>query len=148
MSIGGNAAVLAGNPEPSVSDLHSCTAPAAADDHFSRHFGLSEALDADRYVLESGLFSSPNSADYENDHLACDSTLFSGESFDITQFLNDEVNNSVIPDSFAGSDAADPLFGHLTFDLETQVSSENPNLQPQSGASSYGCDDGGLAVGV
>jgi transcriptional activator HAC1 len=122
---------------------------AAVDDHFnSSHFGLSEAFDADRYVLESGLLSSPNSVDYENDYMAGDSSFLSVDPFDITEFLHDEVNSALAADAIAQHDAADPLFGHHISYSETQVSSENPNLQPQSGASSYGCDDGGLAVGV
>ncbi|KAL0779362.1 hypothetical protein CaCOL14_003846 [Colletotrichum acutatum] len=100
---------------------------------------LSAALDADRYVLESGLLSSPNSLDYEHDYLVGDST-FLQDPFDINEFLHDDVNGASV--------AADPDFGRDLTHSETQVSSENPNLQPHSGASAHGCDDGGIAVGV
>ncbi|GKT69776.1 LOW QUALITY PROTEIN: transcriptional activator hac1 [Colletotrichum tofieldiae] len=98
------------------------------------------AIDADRYVLESGILSSPNSLDYEHDYLAGDSSTFFQDPFDINEFLHDEVNGTAV--------AADPEFGRDPTNSETQVSSENPNLQPHSGASTYGCDDGGIAVGV
>ncbi|EFQ26864.1 basic region leucine zipper [Colletotrichum graminicola M1.001] len=87
-----------------------------------------------------GILSSPNSLDYENDYLAGDSSTFFQDPFDINEFLHDEVNGTAV--------AADPEFGGDLANSETQVSSENPNLQPQSGASTYGCDDGGIAVGV
>lgn len=147
MSVGGDAAVLAGHPVTPAPGLEPVSA--AVDDHFNGgHFGLSEAFDADRYVLDSGLLSSPNSVDYENDYLAGDSSFLSADPFDITEFLHDELNSAIAHDAIAQHDAADPLFAHLIPNSEAQVSSENPNLQPQSGASSYGCDDGGLAVGV
>ncbi|KAF9869277.1 hypothetical protein CkaCkLH20_13238 [Colletotrichum karsti] len=112
---------------------------------------LSAALDADRYVLESGLLSSPNSLDYEHDYMAGDSANFLQEPFDITEFLHDEVNGGANSDANAVNGtavAANPDFGRDLTYSETQVSSENPNLQPHSGASAYGCDDGGIAVGV
>ncbi|KAF4828059.1 Transcriptional activator hac1 [Colletotrichum siamense] len=110
---------------------------------------LSAALDTDRYVLESGLLSSPNSLDYEHDYLAGDSTAFLQDPFDISEFLNDEVNGSVSDTNavIGTAVAADPDYGRDSTNSETQVSSENPNLQPHSGASTYGCDDGGIAVG-
>ncbi|KAM0325059.1 hypothetical protein ACHAQA_007597 [Verticillium albo-atrum] len=141
--VGGLADFPASNLDfvPSASDAH---------DHFlGGHFGVSEAFDADRYVLESGLLSSPNSVDYDNDLMAGDSSAFaSAFAFDIDEFLNDEVNAAVTDATAAENSAADPDYGLRAPNPETQVSSENPNLQPQSGASSYGCDDGGIAVGV
>ncbi|KAF4893852.1 Transcriptional activator hac1 [Colletotrichum viniferum] len=111
---------------------------------------LSAALDTDRYVLESGLLSSPNSLDYEHDYLAGDSTAFLQDPFDISEFLNDEINGSVSDTNavIGTAVAADPDYGRDSTNSETQVSSENPNLQPHSGASTYGCDDGGIAVGI
>ncbi|KAK6224774.1 basic region leucine zipper [Colletotrichum tabaci] len=87
-----------------------------------------------------GILSSPNSLDYEHDYLAGDSSAFFQDPFDINEFLHDEVNGAAV--------AADPESGYDAANSETQVSSENPNLQPHSGASTYGCDDGGIAVGV
>ncbi|KAG7130405.1 Transcriptional activator hac1 like protein [Verticillium longisporum] len=161
---------------PSASDAH---------DHFlGGHFSVSEAFDADRYVLESGLLSSPNSVDYDNDIMAGDSSAFAsafsfdidelsgllsspnsvdydndimaGDSsafasafnFDMDEFLNDEASAAATDASAAENSGADPDYGRRALNPETQVSSENPNLQPQSGASTYGCDDGGIAVGV
>ncbi|OLN94069.1 Transcriptional activator hac1 [Colletotrichum chlorophyti] len=124
------------------SDLTQRPAAMFVDHLIGDSFSMSAAADADRYVLESSLLSSPNSADYEYDHMAGDSSAFLQDSFvDFNDFINhDEVNGSAV--------AADPDFGRDPTHSETQVSSENPNLQPHSGASTYGCDDGGIAVGV
>lgn len=131
---------MAGLSNPSASDLGLLSAASDATSHLiSDSFSLSAALDADRYVLESGLLSSPNSLDYEHDYLVGDST-FLQDPFDINEFLHDDVNGAAV--------AADPDFGRDLTHSETQVSSENPNLQPHSGASAHGCDDGGIAVGV
>ncbi|ROT37522.1 hypothetical protein SODALDRAFT_351788 [Sodiomyces alkalinus F11] len=130
--------------------LGSVSAPSSADDHLvSNHLGLSETFDADRFVLESGLLSSPESIDYDDDYLAGDSSLFSVDPFDINDFLHDEVNAAALTTNAAAEKRpADPIMGHHAPYPETQVSSENSNLQPHSGASPYGCDDGGIAVGV
>jgi transcriptional activator HAC1 len=128
----------------------------AVDNHFTDPFSLSAALDADRYVLESGLLASPNSLDFEDDYLAGDSATFVQTSsavdlFDITEFLNDEVHGSIISDSNTTTGAIIAADPESVLDLnnpEAQVSSENLNLQPHSGASAYGCDDGGIAVSV
>lgn len=140
-SVGGASAIMAGLSNPSASDLGLLSAASDAVTRFGGDpFSMSAALNADRYVLESGILSSPNSLDYENDYLAGDSSAFFQDPFDINEFLHDEVNGTAV--------AADPEFGGDLTNSETQVSSENPNLQPQSGASTYGCDDGGIAVGV
>ncbi|KAM0450564.1 hypothetical protein ACHAO4_006546 [Trichoderma viride] len=117
-------------------------------------FGLSAALDADRYVLESGLLASPNSSTLDDDYLAGDSAACFQDQppydfFDINDFLNDDANN-VASDIVAASNyaAADHELDLEIHDPETQISSDYPIQQPQSGASSLGCDDGGIAVGV
>ncbi|GFP52907.1 transcriptional activator hac1 [Trichoderma asperellum] len=117
-------------------------------------FGLSAALDADRYVLESGLLASPNSSTIDDDYLAGDSAACFQDQppydfFDINDFLNDDANN-VASDIVAASNyaAADHELDLEIHDPETQISSDYPIQQPQSGASSLGCDDGGIAVGV
>ncbi|KXH47613.1 basic region leucine zipper [Colletotrichum salicis] len=139
-NVGGASAIMAGLSNPSASDLGLLSAASDATSHLiSDSFSLSAALDADRYVLESGLLSSPNALDYEHDYLVGDST-FLQDPFDINEFLHDDVNGASV--------AADPDFGREPTHSETQVSSENPNLQPHSGASAHGCDDGGIAVGV
>jgi transcriptional activator HAC1 len=129
--------------------------------HLGDAFGLSAALDADRYVLESGLLASPDAADLEYDHLACDhDTAFPFPSatsnsnfdlFDFNEFLTDELNVLPAAEQQQQQQPSDrclaaPISSLL--DLENQVTSEDPNLQPPSGASSLGCDDGGIAVGV
>ncbi|RFU75512.1 transcriptional activator hac1 [Trichoderma arundinaceum] len=114
-------------------------------------FGLSAALDADRYVLESGLLASPNSSTIDDDYLVGDSAAgFSDQPdfdlFDINDFLTDDANN-VASDIVAASNyaAADHELDLEIHDPETQISSDYPIQQPQSGASSLGCDDGGIA---
>ncbi|KAJ0332603.1 hypothetical protein COL922a_011217 [Colletotrichum nupharicola] len=137
--------------ETNVKFSSDLTQPSDAVNHIiGDSFSLSAALDTDRYVLESGLLSSPNSLDYEHDYLAGDSTAVLQDPFDISEFLNDEVNGSVSDTNavIGTAVAADPDYGRDSTNSETQVSSENPNLQPHSGASTYGCDDGGIAVGI
>lgn len=108
---------------------------------------LPTAADADRYVLESGLLSSPDSSTLDDDHLVGDSAP---SFFDINDFITDEAGFAASEFMAASDDnsAADHWLGQQVFDFETQVSSENPIQQPQSGASAFGCDDGGIAVGV
>ncbi|KAH0531463.1 hypothetical protein TsFJ059_000292 [Trichoderma semiorbis] len=118
-------------------------------------FGLSTALDADRYVLESSLLASPNSSTLDDDYMDGDSAtcftnpLPSDYDFDINDFLTDDANHAaydiVAARNYAAADHELDLEIH---DLETQISSDHPIQQPQSGASSLGCDDGGIAVGV
>ncbi|KAL2209574.1 hypothetical protein CC79DRAFT_1321033 [Sarocladium strictum] len=121
--------------------------------HMSAELGLGDSLclptaaDADRYVLESGLLSSPDSSTLDDDHLVGDSAP---SFFDINDFITDEAGFAASEFMAASDDssAADHWLGQQVFDFETQVSSENPIQQPQSGASAFGCDDGGIAVGV
>ncbi|CAH0014850.1 unnamed protein product [Clonostachys rhizophaga] len=118
---------------------------------FNDSFGLSAAINTDRHVLESGLLSSPESSYLDDDHLAGDSAtgFFHQSTFglDINEILSDEANNTVSDLMAASHDAAADFFGlePQIYDFETQISSENPIQQPQSGASSFGCDDGGIA---
>ncbi|OAQ60490.1 transcriptional activator hac1 [Pochonia chlamydosporia 170] len=91
-------------------------------------FGMSAAIDTDRYVLESGLLASPNSSIIDDDYLAGDSAAgLSGQStfdlFNIDDFLNDEANH-VVSDIMAASDyaAADHGFEPKVHDSEIQVS--------------------------
>jgi transcriptional activator HAC1 len=129
-------------------------APGSSGVDLEHGFSLPAAFDADRYVLESGLLASPNSSDFEYDHLVGDdaqSFTFAptNEFFDISDFITEDP--SVVPTHEQLSQhpshsraVADSSF----FNLETQVSSEDSYLQPQSGASLDGCDDGGIAVSV
>ncbi|EHK22773.1 transcriptional activator HAC1 [Trichoderma virens Gv29-8] len=118
-------------------------------------FGLSTALDADRYVLESSLLASPDSTTLDDDYMVGDSAtcftnpLPSDYDFDINDFLTDDANHAAY-DIVAASNyaAADHELDLEIHDLETQISSDHPIQQPQLGASSSGCDAGGIAVGV
>ncbi|KXX78460.1 Transcriptional activator hac1 [Madurella mycetomatis] len=115
-------------------------------------FGMPEANDTDRYVLESGLVATPNSSDFEYDHLAGDDSAafqFTTNSyeFDFNEFITDgELNvapsNEQQPQHLHSRNVADSSL----LNPETPFSSEDPYLQPHSGASLDGCDDGGLAV--
>lgn len=94
----------------------------------SDSFGLSAAIDTDRYVLESGLLSSPNSSIIDDDYMVGDSTTgLSGQSnldiFGIDEFFTDEATH-VISDIMAASDyaAADHGFEPKVHDSEIQVS--------------------------
>lgn len=147
--VGGDASAA-----PGPSELDSC--PVGDDDvfGFGDAFGLSAAINTDRHVLESGILSSPESSYLDDDHLAGDPTtgFFHQSTFglDVNEFLTDDANNTASDLMAASHDTAASYYGlePQIYDLETQVSSENPIQQPQSGASSLGCDDGGIAVGV
>ncbi|KAF4469498.1 Transcriptional activator hac1 [Fusarium albosuccineum] len=140
-----NSPVSTQHPAAMLTDL-----PSSDDAAFSLgdSFVLPTALDADRCVLESGLLASPNSSVVSDDYLACDAPAFNlDDDFDISQFLHEDGNH--VTESLAASDFAAANHGHEPkyYDLETQISSENPILQPQPGASSFGCDAGSVAVG-
>lgn len=112
-------------------------------------FGMPAANDTDRYVFESGILSSPNSDSFEDDYLTGDATaLASTDSFDLSHYLHDDGNGDVSASQNARGLPADIEFSNHFTDFETHFSSENINLQPHSGASAYGCDDGVIAVGA
>lgn len=148
-TVGGPAPDLGGVADESSSG-HPLGAPHSTSHLVDAGFDLSAPADTDSYVFESGLLSSPNSVDFEGDYVAGDAaSLFATESFDISQFLNEDGSAVVSGTSAANGHAvaADPELGLHFADLENYFSSENINLQPQSGASAPGCDDGGIAVG-
>ncbi|GAB1312439.1 transcription factor that binds to CRE motif [Madurella fahalii] len=72
--------------------------PVPAGLHLGDSFCMPEANDTDRYVLESGLVATPNSSDFEYDHLDGDDTTafqFTTNSyeFDFNEFITDgELN--------------------------------------------------------
>jgi len=135
--VGGVAAGAAGASTSSVS----------ADVHLDHDFSVSTSVDPDSYVLESGLLSSPNSSDFEYDHFTGDQSFPFAPSFDINDFITDDhvPTTEQQPQHHSYSRAA---ADSSLFDPETQISSEDSYLQPHSGASLDGCDDGGIAVGV
>ncbi len=146
MSVGGSLSVLDG--------LAAAAAPGAAGSsllpltgiHFGDAFGLPSSPDADRYVLESQLLATPNSSASDYDCVAGDAAFAFpvGPDFDFDEFLyhDETAQPSAGPDDVVA--AGEPSLR----DLETEASPEDPNLQPHAGASAYGCDDGGLAVGA
>ncbi|KAL4731047.1 transcription factor that binds to CRE motif [Fusarium chlamydosporum] len=110
---------------------------------------LPTSLDADRYVLENGYLSSSDSSVIGDDNMVGDAPEFNlNDDFDISLWLNDD--NTISSESLATSDFAAAIQGlePKIHEPENQVSSENPIQQPLPGASSHGCDVGGIAVGV
>ncbi|OBS24092.1 hypothetical protein FPOA_04640 [Fusarium poae] len=110
---------------------------------------LPTSLDADRYVLENGYLSSSDSSIIGDDNMVGDAPAFNlNDDFDISLWLNDD--SAISPESMATSDFAAAIQGlePKIYEPENQVSSENPIQQPHPGASTQGCDVGGIAVGV
>lgn len=103
------------------------TAQDAAPFSIGDDFGVSTAADTDRYLLESGLFASPNSSTFDDDYMVGDaSSSFADqplELFDINDFLSDEAKH-VASDIMAASDyaAADHGLDFKVHDPETQIS--------------------------
>lgn len=130
----------------------SLAAPDSTQFHLDDAFILRSASDADRYVYESGLLSSPNSSDFEYDHLVGDDALSfqfpTHNDFDISDFITDDANVASYEQHQQHPSHSHAVADSSFFDPETQVSSEDSYLQPHSGASLDGCDDGGLAVSV
>ncbi|PHH88711.1 hypothetical protein CDD83_7171 [Cordyceps sp. RAO-2017] len=74
-------------------------------------YDLQSAADADRYLLESSLLSSPNSSTLDDDYMAGDSAACLHdqsvyELFNLDEFLNDDANPAVSDFVAAGDDAA------------------------------------------
>ncbi|KAF6521526.1 hypothetical protein HZS61_015784 [Fusarium oxysporum f. sp. conglutinans] len=149
---------LTQRPAAMLSDLQSNIglAPATSDDTLFSCGGsefLSTSIDTDRYLIESGHLSSPFSSATDEPYLDFDTS-----PFNLDNSFNDELYNTFINDTDNGitaelqkptDDAAAILSDEFRFyELENQVSSENPIQQPLPGASSNGCDVGGIAVGV
>ncbi|KAL5620082.1 hypothetical protein FOBRF1_003328 [Fusarium oxysporum] len=146
---------LTQRPAAMLSDLQSNIglAPATSDDTLFSCGGsefLSTSLDTDRYLIESGHLSSPFSSATDEPYLDFDTS-----PFNLDNSFNDELYNTFINDTDNGitaelqkptDDAAAILSDEFRFyELENQVSSENPIQQPLPGASSNGCDVGGIA---
>ncbi|KAL2884743.1 basic region leucine zipper [Ceratocystis lukuohia] len=131
---------------PHNPSIPSCPSTEPVDSVFGAAFSLQETIDTDRYVLENGFPSSPDTIDIDCHSLAGDSSLY-------TDIYN--INDFVFLDQGCATDSATQVPGlaadtELAFEIpecEDQNSSKDFNLQPQSGASTSGCDDGGIAVG-
>jgi transcriptional activator HAC1 len=144
VSVGGSATVVG----VAAGAAGASTSPISSDVHLDNGFSVSTPVDPDSYVLESGLLSSPNSSDFEYDHFTGDQSFsFAPTEFDINDFITDDhvptTEQQPQHQSYNRAVADSSLFNP-----ETQVSSEDSYLQPHSGASLDGCDDGGIAVGV
>ncbi|WKT48044.1 hypothetical protein QSH57_012949 [Fusarium oxysporum f. sp. vasinfectum] len=138
-------------PVPVTHNLDSANiglAPATSDDTLFSCGGsefLSTSIDTDRYLIESGHLSSPFSSATDEPYLDFDTS-----PFNLDNSFNDELYNTFINDTDNGitaelqkptDDAAAILSDEFRFyELENQVSSENPIQQPLPGASSNGCD--------
>lgn len=89
------------------------------------------------------LAASPDTSNFGDDPLVGDFN-----DIDVTDFIDtSSFDNNTLP-SIADASTADnlPISAFYT-PSETQNPSKDSGLQPRLGASSYGCDDGGLAVG-
>ncbi|CAJ2503663.1 Uu.00g110570.m01.CDS01 [Anthostomella pinea] len=127
-----------------------CDLPSSntVDGLFGHDFSLSSSFDADNWGAQDEFSPSADPLGFEYNHLASDTTPEFPE-FDFDHFLSDDVSGAA-PGATAGTDSVaqdlDSTFG--LFDSETQVPSEAFNQQPHIGASTRGCDDGVIAVGV
>ncbi|CCT69693.1 uncharacterized protein FFUJ_05599 [Fusarium fujikuroi IMI 58289] len=135
---------LTQRPAAMLSDLQSNIglAPATSDDTLFSCGGsefLSTSLDTDRYLIENGHLSSPFSSATDEPYLDFDTS-----SFTLDNSFNDELYNTFINDTDNGisvelqkptDDAAAILSDEFRiYELENQVSSENPIQQPLPGA--------------
>lgn len=122
--------------------------PNVADGLFSAHFGMLPTSDLDNWGAQDEPSPSTDPLNFEYNHLASDATTELPE-FDINQYLSDDVSGAA-SGATAGHDSItqEPDSTFSFFDFESQIPTETFNQQPQFGASSQGCDDGVLAVGV
>ncbi|KAF2965041.1 hypothetical protein GQX73_g8544 [Xylaria multiplex] len=135
--VGGPQTTLAAPPVPNITD-----------GLFGADFSLLSTSDIDHWGPQGQLSPSTDPINFEYNHLASDATPELPE-FDITQFLSDDVSGAA-PGATAVHDSItqEPDSTFSFFDFENQVPSETFNQQPHPGASTHGCDDGVLAVGV
>jgi len=98
---------------------------------FGGYFNLPEPTESDRLILENGILPIADSFDLNYGHLAGDNDNVL-DDFNINDFLHHDEITQPAPEVQSSDSLA-----------ETTAS-----LQPQLGASSYGCDDGGNAVSV
>ncbi|KAM5347176.1 hypothetical protein ACJ41O_010181 [Fusarium nematophilum] len=143
---------------PGVANLDSANlglAPAASDDaafSLGSYVDMSSTIDTDRYLLEGQLLASPNSSAFGDDYLVDNPPsygLFNDNDFDFNDYLYEDGNlGGTEPLAASHFTAATRGLEHKVHDSETRDSSEDPIQQPLPGASAYGCDAGGIAVGL
>jgi transcriptional activator HAC1 len=95
------------------------------------YFDAPQPTESDRYILENGIPPIANHFDLNYDHLAGDNDSFI-DQFNIDEYLHHDESNQPAPEVQSSDSLAE----------------STASLQPQLGASSYGCDDGGNAVTV
>jgi len=113
-------------------------------------FGVAASADTDQFVLENGLPSSPESVYLDNDTVAGNSTE---SNFDAAF---ESYLDFPLPDNFGSAEfglaaietSADFWNVNQGDQPEGEATQEDPFSQPNTGASSDGCDVGGLAVSV
>ncbi|KAF3021392.1 transcription factor that binds to CRE motif [Neopestalotiopsis sp. 37M] len=119
------------------------------DGLFSDAFSLSEPNPTDSWSAEAQFSPSSDPFNFEYSNLDGHASAELPE-FDIfSQYLDDDLSGAA-SGAIAGhaSVSFEPEPTLNLFDSETQVSSENLNLQSHAGASSKGCDAGPIAVGI
>ncbi|KAL7621651.1 transcription factor that binds to CRE motif [Parahypoxylon ruwenzoriense] len=133
------------HPAAVLCDLQSSN---AVDGIFGDDFGLSTSFDIDSWGAQGQFSPSSDPLNFEYNNLADNSTP-QFPDFDFDQFLSDDVSGAA-PGATAGSDSItqEPDSTFSLFDSENQIPSETLNQQPHLGASTQGCDDGVIAVGV
>lgn len=126
------------------------SAPAAFDCFFSDDIVIPESFAFDPLCTQIQLSPSSHPYNIEGDSAVGDASSGIPDlpQFDLSEFLYDFNGGAASgPTTGHGSllQEPEPIFG--LFEPENQNSSENLNQQPHPGASSLGCDDGGIAVG-
>jgi transcriptional activator HAC1 len=150
VSVGGGAASVDGVATEVASGAGSLSsAQPTFDSLFGDALSTAPAFDLNSWSTEAQFSPSSDPLNFEYHHLDGDASAELPD-LDFTQYLSDDVSG-------AGSGA---MAGHVssihqelepTFgldDFENQISSEAFNQQPHTGASSFGCDDGVIAVGL
>lgn len=94
------------------------------------YFDAPHPTESDRFILENGILPIADHFDLNYDHLAGDNDSFP-DQFNIDEYLHHDENQ--------------PAPEVQSSDL---LAESTTILQPQLGASSHGCDDGGNAVTV
>lgn len=122
-------------------------APGAADSLLGDAFGLSTPVGLDSWGAQEQFSPSSDPLNFEYNHMAGDAAP-QFPDFDFEQFLSDDVSGASGTTAGNGTIGQEPESTFGFFDSENQIPSETFNQQPLPGASSLGCDDGVLAVGV
>lgn len=125
------------------------SAQSTFDSLFGDALNNAPAFDLNSWSTEAQFSPSSDPLNFEYNHLDGDATPELPE-LDFTQYLRDDVSGAA-SGAMAGHVSSihqelEPTFG--LDDFENQISSEAFNQQPHTGASSFGCDDGVIAVGL